>query len=163
MMTAAWARGRRSPRPDEESLHAPQGEGVAPHEVFVGELEVGEAVEEGAEGVDPLGPGQGGAHAVVGPLPEGDVGPVGVELVVPRASFEDRLSELLDRVARAPREALVGINAALEAARPAARPELAGLATASFAVTWVADAHWEAVEEMGRRRKAAAAARAGTA
>jgi enoyl-CoA hydratase len=76
-----------------------------------------------------------------------------VEVVVPRAEFEARLTELLERVARAPREALVGIKAAVEASRPSARPDLARTATASFAATWVGNAHWEAVEEMERRRR----------
>lgn len=76
-----------------------------------------------------------------------------VERVVARADFEDRLSELLERMARAPREALVGIKAAADAARPAARPDLAPTATASFARTWVADAHWSAVAAREERRR----------
>jgi len=81
-----------------------------------------------------------------------------LEQVVPRAEFEDRLIELLDRMARAPRDALVGIKAAADAARPAARPDLAEAATASFARTWVGDAHWSAVAEMEARRRQARAA-----
>lgn len=76
-----------------------------------------------------------------------------VEQVVPRSDFDDRVTELLDRMARAPREALVGIKAAADAARPAARPDLAAAATASFARAWVGDAHWAAVAEMEDRRK----------
>jgi len=76
-----------------------------------------------------------------------------VEQVVPRAEFDDRLIELLDRIARAPREALVGIKAAADAARPAGRPDLAAAATASFAATWVGDAHWAAVAEIELRRR----------
>jgi enoyl-CoA hydratase/carnithine racemase len=76
-----------------------------------------------------------------------------VERVVPRAEFDDRLSEVLDRIARAPREALIGIKAAADAARPAARPDLADAATASFARAWVADAHWAAVAAMEERRR----------
>jgi enoyl-CoA hydratase len=82
-----------------------------------------------------------------------------VEAVVPRPAFDDRLAELLERIARAPREALVGIKAAADAAHPAARPELAEGATASFAKTWVGDAHWEAVAAMEARRRQARAAR----
>ena len=77
-----------------------------------------------------------------------------VEEVVSRPEFDDRLVELLERMSRAPRDALVGIKAAADAARPAARPDLAAAATASFAKTWVADAHWAAVAEMERRRQA---------
>jgi len=76
-----------------------------------------------------------------------------VEQVVPRAEFDDRVVELLERMASAPRDALVGIKAAADAARPAARPDLAAAATASFARTWVADAHWSAVAIMEERRR----------
>lgn len=76
-----------------------------------------------------------------------------VEQVVPRADFEDRLVELLERMARAPRDALVGIKAAADAARPAARPDLAPGATASFARTWIGEAHWAAVAAMEERRR----------
>jgi enoyl-CoA hydratase/carnithine racemase len=76
-----------------------------------------------------------------------------VERVVPRAEFDDRLTQLLERMARAPREALVGIKAAADAARPAARPDLAAAATGSFAKTWIGDAHWAAVAEMEKRRQ----------
>ena len=76
-----------------------------------------------------------------------------VERVVPRPEFDDRLTELLERIARAPREALVGIKAAADAAHPAARPDLASAATASFATTWVNDAHWAAVAALEERRR----------
>jgi enoyl-CoA hydratase/carnithine racemase len=82
-----------------------------------------------------------------------------VEQVVPRAEFEDRLGELLDRMARAPRDALVGIKAAADAARPAARPDLAPAATASFAKNWIGEAHWSAVAAMEERRRQSRAAR----
>jgi enoyl-CoA hydratase len=76
-----------------------------------------------------------------------------VEQVVPRSTFDDRLGELLDRIARAPRDALVGIKAAADTASPAARPDLAAAATASFARTWVGDAHWSAVAALEERRR----------
>lgn len=76
-----------------------------------------------------------------------------VETVVPRVEFDDRLGELLERLARVPRAALVGIKAAADAHRPAARPDLAAEATASFAATWVGDAHWDSVAEMEQRRQ----------
>jgi hypothetical protein len=56
-------------------------------------------------------------------------------------------------MARAPRDALVGIKAAANAACPAARPDLAAAATASFATTWIGEAHWAAVAEMEARRR----------
>ena len=76
-----------------------------------------------------------------------------LEQVVPRPDFDARLAELLDRIAGAPRDALVGIKAAADTARPAARPDLAAAATASFAKTWIADDHWSAVAAMEERRR----------
>jgi hypothetical protein len=58
-------------------------------------------------------------------------------------------------MARAPRDALVGIKAAQRAAHPTARPDLAADAIESFARTWVADDHWRMVDEAEARRKAA--------
>ena len=54
-----------------------------------------------------------------------------------------------------PRDALVGIKAAQQAAFPTARPDLAAPAIASFATTWVAEDHWRMVEEANERRRAA--------
>lgn len=76
-----------------------------------------------------------------------------VERVVPRAEFDASVVELLERMSRVPRDALVGIKAAADAARPAARPDLAPAATASFAKTWVNDAHWSAVAELEERHR----------
>ena len=77
-----------------------------------------------------------------------------LEVVVPRVEFDDRVTELVERLSRVPRAALVGIKAAADAARPAARPDLAAAATASFARTWVADEHWAAVAALEERRRA---------
>jgi enoyl-CoA hydratase/carnithine racemase len=75
--------------------------------------------------------------------------------VVPRAEFDDHWRDVAAQIARAPRDALVGIKAAHRAAHPSARPELADAAIASFARTWVADDHWRMVEEADQRRRAA--------
>jgi enoyl-CoA hydratase/carnithine racemase len=75
--------------------------------------------------------------------------------VVPRERFPTHWQEVAAQIARAPREALVGIKAAQRAAFPTARPELAADAIASFARTWAADAHWQMVEEAEQRRRAA--------
>ena len=60
-----------------------------------------------------------------------------------------------NRSRRAPRDALVGIKAAQRAAFPSTRPDLAAEAIASFARTWVADDHWQMVDEAEQRRRAA--------
>ena len=75
--------------------------------------------------------------------------------VVPREQFEGRWRELAEQIGCAPRDALVGIKAAQRAAFPTARPDLAHDAITSFARTWVADEHWEMVEEAAQRRRAA--------
>jgi enoyl-CoA hydratase len=76
-----------------------------------------------------------------------------VEEAVPRSSFQDRWAEVAWQVARAPAHALAGIKRTLEAALPAARPELAGPAVASFARAWAAPQHWEMAAELKRRRR----------
>jgi enoyl-CoA hydratase len=77
--------------------------------------------------------------------------------VVPRAQFEPHYLAMAQDISAAPRDALVGLKAAQRAAFPAVRPDLAGPAVASFADTWVADAHWEMVAEAEQRRRAAQA------
>jgi enoyl-CoA hydratase len=75
--------------------------------------------------------------------------------VVPREKFDAHWREVAAQIACAPRDALVGIKAAQRAAFPTARPDLAADAIASFADTWVADDHWQMVEEAEQRRRAA--------
>ena len=75
--------------------------------------------------------------------------------MVPREHFDERWREVAAQIARAPRDALVGIKAAQRAAFPTARPELAPDAIESFARTWIAETHWKMVEEAEQRRRAA--------
>jgi enoyl-CoA hydratase len=77
--------------------------------------------------------------------------------VVPRERFDQHWRDVAAQIACAPRDALVGIKAAQRAAFPPARPDLADAAIDAFARTWVADAHWEMVEEAEQRRRAARA------
>lgn len=75
--------------------------------------------------------------------------------VVPRAQFDTHWHEVAEKMASAPRDALVGIKAAQRAAFPTARPELAESAIASFATTWIAEDHWRMVDEAEQRRRTA--------
>jgi enoyl-CoA hydratase/carnithine racemase len=75
--------------------------------------------------------------------------------VVPREQFDARWREMAAQIACAPRDALVGIKAAQRAAFPTAWPDLADDAIESFARTWVADAHWQMVDEAAERRRSA--------
>ena len=77
--------------------------------------------------------------------------------VIPRERFEAHWRETAAQIACAPRDALVGIKSAQRAAFPTARPDLAADAIDSFAHTWVADTHWQMVEEAAERRRAAKA------
>jgi len=77
-----------------------------------------------------------------------------VEESVPRPGFESRWRGLAAQVARAPRPALAGIKAAMQAAHPGSRPDLAGPAVADFARVWAAEAHWRMAEELERARRA---------
>jgi enoyl-CoA hydratase/carnithine racemase len=78
------------------------------------------------------------------------------EEIVPRGQFDAHWREVAAQIARAPREALVGIKAAQRAAFPTARPDLAHEAIDSFARTWVADSHWQMAADADERRRAAA-------
>jgi enoyl-CoA hydratase/carnithine racemase len=75
--------------------------------------------------------------------------------IAPRADFDARWRDVAQSIARATRDALVGIKAAQRAAFPTAHPDLAAAAVDSFAATWVADDHWRMVEEADARRRAA--------
>jgi enoyl-CoA hydratase/carnithine racemase len=75
--------------------------------------------------------------------------------VVPREQFDTRWREVAAQIARAPRDALVGIKAAQRAAFPNARPDLAEPAIDSFARTWISDVHWQMAAEADERRRAA--------
>lgn len=76
-----------------------------------------------------------------------------VEEVVPRGGFESRWRELADGLAKTSRLSLAGIKAAMLAAYPAARPDLAPSASDAFAQTWVSDDHWTAVTELQAARR----------
>ena len=78
-----------------------------------------------------------------------------VERVWPSTGFEAAWRELAERMAAAPREALVAIKAAVEAVEPNRRPDLAPAATRAFARLWADPAHWEAAARQDRNRRAA--------
>ena len=89
-------------------------------------------------------------------LPAADAFEYGlVERVWPSAGFEAAWRELAERMAAAPREALVAIKAAVQAVEPYQRPDLAPAATRAFARLWADPAHWEAAARQDRDRRAA--------
>jgi len=78
-----------------------------------------------------------------------------VEEAVPRPRFAERWRELAHAVAAAPRHTLAGIKAAVDAAHPGSRPDLAGPAIAAFARAWAHPDHWTMAEARERARRAA--------
>lgn len=82
-----------------------------------------------------------------------------VEEVVPRERFPERWRELAHAVAEAPWHTLAGLKAAMQAAHPGSRPDLAGPAIADFARAWAHPQHWTMAEAQERRRRASRPAR----
>jgi enoyl-CoA hydratase/carnithine racemase len=76
-----------------------------------------------------------------------------IEEVVPGERFDARLGEVARQVASAPPVAVAGIKRSVDSVRPHRNPELAAEAIATFTRTWVAPAHWRAVERMEKRRQ----------
>ncbi len=75
-----------------------------------------------------------------------------VEEVVATEGFDARLAEVARQIASAPPVAVAGIKRSVDSVRPHRNPELAAEAIATFTRTWVAPAHWRAVERMEKRR-----------
>jgi enoyl-CoA hydratase len=77
-----------------------------------------------------------------------------VDVVVPRASFDDEWRRLAGRMAATAPGTTRAVKSVVGAASPAIHPELEAGATAAFAQLWAADAHWAAVEAVERKRRA---------
>ena len=77
-----------------------------------------------------------------------------VDLVVPRAAFDDEWKELAREIASTAPGTTRAVKSVIGAAFPACRPELEDGATEEFARLWTADAHWSAVEAFEQTRRA---------
>jgi enoyl-CoA hydratase/carnithine racemase len=75
-----------------------------------------------------------------------------IDLVVPRASFDDEWRALARRLAASAPGATRAVKAVIDAAFPAVRPDLEEAATDAFARLWTADAHWDAAEALQQKR-----------
>ena len=75
-----------------------------------------------------------------------------LDIVVPRASFEDEWRALARRLAGLAPGTTRAVKAVIGAASPAAHPELEADAAAAFARLWTADAHWDAVDALAQKR-----------
>ncbi len=78
-----------------------------------------------------------------------------VEEAVPRPEFDGRWRAVARQVARAPRDVLAGMKAALQRAHPGSRPDLAEPAIADFARAWASPVHWRMAGDLERQRREA--------
>lgn len=78
-----------------------------------------------------------------------------VEEVVARDRFDERCHELLTVIANVPSTPRLAIKAIVDTVAPAVSPQTSGTAIASFARSWVADEHWEAVAAAAHARRTA--------
>jgi enoyl-CoA hydratase/carnithine racemase len=76
-----------------------------------------------------------------------------LDLVVPRDSFDVEWRALARQLADTAPGATRAIKRVLGAAVPTHRPDLEADAAAEFARLWTADAHWDAVEALERKRR----------
>ena len=76
-----------------------------------------------------------------------------VDLVVPRASFDDEWRALALRLAASAPGTTRAVKGVVGAAVPSFHPELEADATDAFARLWTGDAHWAAVEALDAKRR----------
>jgi enoyl-CoA hydratase/carnithine racemase len=76
-----------------------------------------------------------------------------VDLVVPRASFEEEWQALALKMARTAPGSTRAIKAVVAAAAPTTHQDLEAAAADEFARLWIADTHWDAVDAMQRNRQ----------
>jgi enoyl-CoA hydratase/carnithine racemase len=77
-----------------------------------------------------------------------------VDIVVPRADFENAWRTLAERFAALAPGTTRAVKAVIDAAGGAVRADLEDGATDAFARLWTADAHWAAVETFEAKRRA---------
>jgi enoyl-CoA hydratase len=77
-----------------------------------------------------------------------------LDLVVPRADFDERWRALATQIAGLAPGASAAIKRVISAAAPAVRADTRAVAIDAFATLWAAPAHWDAVEAMTARRTA---------
>jgi enoyl-CoA hydratase len=76
-----------------------------------------------------------------------------VDVVVPRAMFDDEWRGLARRLAASAPGTTRAVKAVVGAAVPSFHPELEADATDAFARLWTGDAHWAAVEALSAKRR----------
>jgi enoyl-CoA hydratase/carnithine racemase len=76
-----------------------------------------------------------------------------VDVVVPRAAFEDEWRRLARHMADLAPGTTSAVKSVISAAVPSHHPDLEANATTVFAQLWTADAHWSAVEALEQKRR----------
>jgi enoyl-CoA hydratase/carnithine racemase len=76
-----------------------------------------------------------------------------IDVVVPRAKFDDDWRNLARRMAAAAAGTTRAVKSVITAAAPSLQPEQEAAATDAFARLWAAEAHWEAVEALQEKRR----------
>jgi enoyl-CoA hydratase/carnithine racemase len=76
-----------------------------------------------------------------------------IDVVVPRASFDEDWRKLVRRMAAAAPGTTRAVKAVITAAAPSLHPDHEVAATDAFARLWTAEAHWEAVEALQQKRR----------
>jgi enoyl-CoA hydratase len=76
-----------------------------------------------------------------------------VDVVVPRASFDDEWRRLAQRMTELAPGTTRSVKSVIAAAVPSVHTELEPNATDVFAQLWIGDAHWAAVEALEQRRR----------
>ena len=77
-----------------------------------------------------------------------------IDIVVPRAEFDDTWRALAGRFADLAPGSTRAVKQVIDAAVPSVHADLEPEAADAFAELWIADAHWEAVEAMEKKRSA---------
>jgi enoyl-CoA hydratase/carnithine racemase len=75
-----------------------------------------------------------------------------VDIVVPRASFDEEWRHLARRMAGTAPGTTRAVKSVVAAAAPGVHPDLEAAATDAFARLWTADAHWDAVDALTRAK-----------
>lgn len=76
-----------------------------------------------------------------------------IDIVVPRAAFDKEWRELAAKIADAAPGTSHAVKAVISASAPPTHPHLEADATRAFAELWIADAHWNAVDQLEQKRK----------
>ena len=76
-----------------------------------------------------------------------------IEMVHPRAEFEQQARGVLNKIAAIPAGPRLAIKHIVSTVAPACSPDTSAAAIESFAQSWIADEHWAMADEADRQRR----------